>query len=152
MANPQQSELHRSEQNEALSPDATSSRLGARRQSHSDASGPVPEHNQVGHHDQHEQDQPDLDAFAARFGIAGAQSSAVDPVDESGAEGPSAGQVEGDPDERPVVRGPLRPSTPRAALRLAAHLALGPWVVAGRIAERVLVVVDRRADAVDRAR
>jgi len=30
-------------------------------------SGPVPEENLPGHHPEHEQDQPDLDAFAARF-------------------------------------------------------------------------------------
>lgn len=29
--------------------------------------GPVPEENSPGHHPAHEQDKPDLDAFAARF-------------------------------------------------------------------------------------
>ncbi len=30
-------------------------------------SGPIPEANSPGHHPDHEQDRPDLDAFAARF-------------------------------------------------------------------------------------
>ena len=36
----------------------------------SDPIGPVPEDNQPGHHPEHEQDQPDLDAFARRLSIA----------------------------------------------------------------------------------
>lgn len=32
--------------------------------------GPVPEDNRPGHHPEHEQDQPDLDAFARRLSIA----------------------------------------------------------------------------------
>lgn len=68
MARPQSPELRRSGTTPAFEPDNISSRLEAReRPTSSGESGPVPEESSPGHHPEHDQDQPDLDAFAARF-------------------------------------------------------------------------------------
>lgn len=68
MARPQSSELRRSGTTPAFEPDNIASRLEARdRPTSKGDSGPVPEENEPGHHPDHDQDQPDLDAFAARF-------------------------------------------------------------------------------------
>ena len=39
---------------------------------------PVPEDNRPGHHPEHEQDRPDPDAFAARFGVGVEGSPSAD--------------------------------------------------------------------------
>jgi hypothetical protein len=68
MARPQSPELRRSGTTPAFEPDNIASRLEARdRPTSKGGSGPVPEENEPGHHPDHDQDQPDLDAFAARF-------------------------------------------------------------------------------------
>jgi hypothetical protein len=43
--------------------------------------GPVPADNQPGHHPEHEQDQPDLDAFARRLSIAPEPAGSFDEFD-----------------------------------------------------------------------
>ena len=53
--------------------------------------GPVPEDNQPGHHPEHEQDRPDLDAMAARLGAV--------PVDER----PRSGTADRPPLERALT-------------------------------------------------
>jgi len=68
MARPQNSELRRSGTTAAFEPDTVSSRLDAHtRPTSSGEGGPVPEDNSPGHRPEHDQDKPDLDAFAARF-------------------------------------------------------------------------------------
>ncbi|MFN7149077.1 MAG: hypothetical protein ACK4V6_06315 [Microthrixaceae bacterium] len=68
MARPQSSELRRSGTTPAFEPDSISSRLEAHdRPGSSGEIGPVPEANLPGHHPEHDQDKPDLDAFAERF-------------------------------------------------------------------------------------
>ena len=68
MARPQSPELRRSGTTAAFEPDSISSRLDAHaRPTSSGGSGPVPDENSPGHRPGRDQDQPDLDAFAARF-------------------------------------------------------------------------------------
>lgn len=68
MARPQSSELRRSGTTPVFEPDSISSRLEAHdRPGSSGETGPVPEANTPGHHPEHDQDRPDLDAFAERF-------------------------------------------------------------------------------------
>ncbi|MEQ8842964.1 MAG: hypothetical protein RIB98_18455 [Acidimicrobiales bacterium] len=68
MARPQNEELNRSG-NTPLDPDSIGGRLEARDQPQADdhMGGPVPPENRPGHHPETEQDQPDADAFVARF-------------------------------------------------------------------------------------
>jgi hypothetical protein len=68
MSKPQSPELRRSGTTD-LDPDS----IGSARQAEHDVgtsgpTGPVPEDNRPGHHPDHDQDQPPLDDFAARFG------------------------------------------------------------------------------------
>lgn len=68
MARPQSPELRRSGTIPAFEPNSIASRLEAHtRPTSSGESGPVPEENTPGHHPDNDQDQPDPDAFAARF-------------------------------------------------------------------------------------
>ncbi len=61
MAKPQQPEIARSGRG-AVDPASTKSKVGAERNPRADdATGPVPEDNQPGHHPEHDQDKPDLD-------------------------------------------------------------------------------------------
>lgn len=70
MSNPQQPELARSRKTPAQDQDAVAGVLeGQDRPGTSGPAGPIPEDNQPGHHPAHEQDKPDLDAFAARLGV-----------------------------------------------------------------------------------
>lgn len=46
--------------------------------------GPVPEDNQPGHHPAHEQDQPDLDALAARLGAVPPEERPDAPSEDRG--------------------------------------------------------------------
>ncbi len=68
MVRPQNEDLNRSG-NTPLDPDSVGGRLDARDQPGSDdrTGGPVPPENRPGHHPDVEQDQPDADAFVARF-------------------------------------------------------------------------------------
>lgn len=70
MANPQQPELRRSGRT-PLTPDEanTAVEVEHRAPAGEPGAGPVPPENQPGHHPDQEQDQPDLDDLAARFGI-----------------------------------------------------------------------------------
>jgi hypothetical protein len=79
MAKPQQPELRRSGRVPALDPDASEAKLSAERPHRgSDPDGPVPEDQRPGHHPEHEQDKPDLDAFAERLGIVSEQDEPDD--------------------------------------------------------------------------
>lgn len=145
MANPQQPELRRSERNEARSPDATEARQEAQRDSTATADhGPVPEGNRAGHHDEHEQDKPDLDAFAERLGIvppdqepAADQERVVDrepEVDDAARRAPQS---------EPSAGG--RPGWAVVA-RVGSLVVLEPWIVAGRVAERLRGAIEARLD------
>lgn len=69
MAKPQQPELRRSGRVPALDPDATeAARSGEPEPFVTPETGPIPEDQRPGHHPDEEQDKPDLDAFAERFG------------------------------------------------------------------------------------
>ncbi|MDQ3978278.1 MAG: hypothetical protein M3314_01825 [Actinomycetota bacterium] len=71
MANPQQPELARSRKTPAQDQDSVAGVVEGQRDVGATAPrGPVPPENQPGNHPEQEQDKPDLDAFAARFGIA----------------------------------------------------------------------------------
>ena len=71
MPNPQQPELRRSGEVPALNPDAVEGELAAHdRPSDNGPVGEIPDEQRPGHHPDHEQDKPDLDAFAARLGVA----------------------------------------------------------------------------------
>jgi hypothetical protein len=131
MANPMQPELRRSEQVEALSPNATAGRQAARdhpSKGGSDTIGPIPEDNLPGSHPDHEQDQPDPDSFAAKLGIVSDTERSGDPDEhiESGEASTRAGVGR-------VIAG---------GISVTSHLVLGPVVVAGRIAERVVQGID----------
>jgi hypothetical protein len=146
MANPQQPELRRSERNEALSPDATHGRQYARRPLASDGDlGPVPESNRAGHHDEHDQDKPDLDAMAERLGIPPAGEP--DAFPEPARTAPRTGVARA---PRPDTDARSRPEPGSVAARWAgvvragATLTFGPWIVIGRLAEHARDAVDRR--------
>lgn len=71
MPKPQQPELRRSERVPALDPDAAEAVLSAESvPSPSDPDGPIPEEQRPGHRPDDVQDKPDMDAMAARLGIA----------------------------------------------------------------------------------
>ena len=68
MARPQQPELARSAKTD-LDPDHVETGLqGQPTPKTGGETGPVPPENQPGHHPEHDQDKPDLDALAARLG------------------------------------------------------------------------------------
>lgn len=79
MSNPQQPELARSRKTPAQDADAVAGVLDGQRDIGADAPrGPVPPENQPGHHPADEQDQPDVDKFAAKLGtMEPAQREAV---------------------------------------------------------------------------
>ena len=84
MSNPQQPELARSRKTPAQDPDSVAGILeGQDQPGASGPSGPIPVDNQPGHHPAHEQDKPDLNAFAARLGVTepapGAETEAAAP-------------------------------------------------------------------------
>lgn len=70
MSNPQQPELARSRKTPALDPDAVAGVAASGAPASTDPVAPVPADNQPAHHPEQEQDKPDLDAFAARLGVA----------------------------------------------------------------------------------
>ncbi len=81
MSNPQQPELARSRKTPHQDQDSVAAVVDGRGRLEADAPpGPVPAENQPGHHPPEEQDKPDLDAFAERFGIADASSPPADAV------------------------------------------------------------------------
>ena len=68
MARPNSSNLRPSATTPAFESHSPASHVDAHaRPSARGESGPVPEENSPGHHPEHDQDKPDLDAFAARF-------------------------------------------------------------------------------------
>ncbi len=70
MANPQQPELARSRKTPHQDQDSVAAVVDGQRQIDANAPrGPVPPENQPGNRPAQEQDKPDLDAFAERFGI-----------------------------------------------------------------------------------
>jgi hypothetical protein len=70
MSNPQQPEIARSRKTPAQDQDAVAGVLeGQEHPGSGGPSGPVPVDNQPGHHPAHEQDKPDLHAFAERLGV-----------------------------------------------------------------------------------
>jgi hypothetical protein len=93
MSNPQQPELARSRKTPAQDQDAVAGVLeGQDRPSTSGPAGPIPEDNQPGHHPVHEQDKPDLDAFAARLGVVEAEPASVTATDVPRAVVPTRGR------------------------------------------------------------
>ncbi len=107
MSNPQQPELARSRKTPSQDQDAVASVVdGQSTPSTEGRTGPVPADNQPGHHPEKEQDNPDLDAFAAKLGVTD------EPADEVV--------------ERQLAPEPHRTGTPKAALvgALVAVLAL----------------------------
>lgn len=76
---PQQPELNRSGRTD-LEPDHAETAIeatGERAPRDEEAPGPVPEDNRPGHHPDHDQDQPDLDAVAGRLGTKPTAERAV---------------------------------------------------------------------------
>lgn len=70
MANPQESEVRRSGNIPAITPDATEAvRQADRTGRPSDARGPIPPDQRPGHRPDRDQDKPDPAAFAAAMGI-----------------------------------------------------------------------------------
>ncbi len=79
MSNPQQPELARSRKTPTQDPDAAASVIeGQRDVGQSEPGGPVPPENQPGHHPPQEQDKPNLDAFAQRFGVTEGEEAGPD--------------------------------------------------------------------------
>ncbi|CAN5219713.1 hypothetical protein BH23ACT9_BH23ACT9_11230 [soil metagenome] len=93
MANPQQPELRRSEQTPSLTPDAIRAELDAHdRPEKKGNSGPAPKANKPGTASGPVQDKPNLDDFAAKFGMGeedDEESSSSDASSDSSSE-PSA--------------------------------------------------------------
>jgi hypothetical protein len=86
MGNPQQPELARSRKTPAQDQDSVATVVDGQQSLDATAPrGPVPQENQPGHHPPEEQDKPDLDAFAQRFGIVeGEGATASDARGERG--------------------------------------------------------------------
>ncbi len=88
MANPQQPELRRSGRVPALDPDASEAKLSAQDQPQTGGVvGDAPPEQQPGHHPEHDQDQPDLDEFAARLGVKAEGDEPHDTPNVTDAEG-----------------------------------------------------------------
>ncbi len=112
MSNPQQPEVRRSEQTPSQSPDSIKGELEARdRPEREGNTGPVPPGNQPLASSGSDQDQPDLDDFAAKFGI-----DEADPDDENAAQA-AAQTVSADPPVRTTPAASAAPdeSTPEDA-------------------------------------
>jgi hypothetical protein len=117
MSNPQQPELARNRKTPGLAPDAASAVIEGQGVPESGGpSGPVPAENQPGHHPSKEQDKPDLDAFAAKLGVAEAPQE-------------DAGTAEDAPPAPPAAR---NIPTVAVAGALATLLAIVLAVVIGR--------------------
>ena len=105
MSNPQQPELARSRKTPAQDPDAAAAVVEGQQPPGADAPrGPIPPENQPGHRPEHEQDKPDLDAFAERMGIVSDGERPEGPSDRAGT--PSSGGAS-QPDPSTSNRGPL---------------------------------------------
>ena len=84
MSNPQQPEQARSRKTPAQDADSVAGVLeGQDQPGASGPSGPIPADNQPGHHPAHEQDKPDLNAFAEKLGV-------VESAPETAADAPAA--------------------------------------------------------------
>jgi hypothetical protein len=92
MSNPQQPELARSRKTPAQDPDSVAGVLeGQDQPGASGPSGPIPVENQPGHHPAHEQDKPDLNAFAEKLGVV--ESAADTPAEAPAAASRGRGMV-----------------------------------------------------------
>jgi hypothetical protein len=115
-------------------------------QSEREPFGPVPDANLPGHHDEQDQDRPDLDAFAERFGIV--PPEATETTESAGeTEAPADASVSEPAFALPTAH--LRQPPPGVAVsstvvRIGSRLVLGPWIIAGRLAETALGIIDRR--------
>lgn len=106
-----------------------------------DPLGPVPERNRAGHHDEHDQDKPDPDAFAECLGITRSADPSRGRDHSDGAEPQAETWSPGDAPGQTLA---IEPAPWRMAVRLAAQAALGPVILAGRLAEGVFHVVEDR--------
>jgi len=88
MDTPQQPELHRSGYS-AADPGAVKATASSEPPGSSPSTGTVPEDNRPGHHPDREQDQPDLDAVAARLGTV-EPDEANEPVSDAPSDLPPA--------------------------------------------------------------
>jgi hypothetical protein len=125
MSNPQQPELARSRKTPHQDQDSVAAVVEGQRQPATQGpTGPVPPENQPGHRPAHEQDKPDLDAFAERLGIGEPGTTAA----ERGPEG--AGQP-----------------APRPGRRRLAALVGGGVGLAGAVLALVGLLIRRRRSA-----
>lgn len=114
MSNPQQPEVRRSEQTSSLSPDSIKGELEAHdRPERGGHTGPVPPGNKALANSGPDQDQPDLDAFATKFGIEENADADPDHADPD--------RIPGDPK---ASRGARRPRPSSAADRSRGDVAL----------------------------
>ena len=138
MAKPQQAELRRSGNIEALDPDATEAKRSAdKRRPVTDPRSPVPEDQRPGHHPDHDQDKPDLDKFAERLGVAkeGEEPETAAHVEPEQVE---SRDVHVEDDGRITVVHPDEPE--RSGLPNVKFLFLGPaigYVVVRRIVRKI---------------
>ncbi|MBK5221348.1 MAG: hypothetical protein JJE52_00410 [Acidimicrobiia bacterium] len=109
--------------------------------------GPVPDDNQPGHHPDHEQDKPDLDAFAEKLGTKPSDERSTDAEDDERAA--TASGPEPRPDANEESSSLLGGAVSMAATM--AHMA-GKVVVPAFGAVRSLVGRLRNDDGDDRAR
>lgn len=88
MPKPQQPELRRSGNLDALDPDAVESTRAAHDRPEADGNvGTVPDEQKPGHRPEEDQDKPDLDAFAERLGVATEGEEPFDAPNVTEAEG-----------------------------------------------------------------
>lgn len=116
MANPQQPELRRSGETPSLTPEAIEGELNAKRgPGADDRTGTVPPENQPGQTSGSDPDKPDLDAFAAKYGI-----DEEDPSGDRAAEAASAQVSAAHEDGGSFLRStPLRIAVGAAGLAVA---------------------------------
>lgn len=120
MANPQQPELARSRKTPHQDQDSVAAIVEGQQDLSGNAPrGPVPPENQPGNHPEQEQDKPDLDAFAERFGTG----------DGSGAE------------DQPSERRPGAADRPEGTATGARSAKPGVFAAAGAAAVSVVAAV-----------
>lgn len=107
--------------------------------------GPVPDDNRAGHHPEHEQDQPDLDAFVARFN---GEDHAHD-TDEAPADGGFEVRATGAPlpPDHGANAGPV--AVPAAGLRVTRTVLRGGVRVTGKVLHLGARLIDAVADRLD---
>ena len=128
MSNPQQPELARSRKTPSQDQDAVAGIVEGQRDVGASAPrGPVPPENQPGNHPEREQDKPDLDAFAAKFGVADGNGA-----DQEDAAQPSRESVA----EKVAASGSRLKSSKSALFALAAALTSALAAVVGLVLNR----------------